>query len=139
MIKGNNEKIEKILLKQKERASSEASSDTQLPTGVSVEESERIEAERKNLESARDFQRIANEEHYKEKATLAEIENQTGKIDDLSITSPLSQARPQSNNQPKIKPSLSDILGGNQTSNKSHLSSLYQTKLKPAYHSNRRW
>ena len=88
MIKGNNEKIEKILLKQKERSSSEALSDTQLPTVVSVEESERIEAERKNLESARDFQRIANEEHYREKATLAEIENQTGKIDDLSTIPP---------------------------------------------------
>ncbi len=52
---------------------------------MSVEDAERIEEERKNLEIAKDFQRIANEEHYKEKA---EIENQTGRQSNLSNDSP---------------------------------------------------
>jgi hypothetical protein len=86
VIRGNNQKAEEAVKRksvqtqsdQTERSGTQTSSDTQLPSGangVSAEDLENIEAEKKNLESARDFQRIANEEHYKEKA---EIENQTG-------------------------------------------------------------
>ena len=62
---------------------------------MSVEDAERIEAERKNLESARDFQRIANDEYLKEQAG---IENQTGEQLNLSFVSPpLAGADEQSN------------------------------------------
>jgi hypothetical protein len=99
VIRANNQKAEEAIRRksvqtlsdQTERSniqsssSSQSSSDTQLSQGassVSLEEAEKIEAERSNLESARDFQRIANLEHYEEKAAIeskkAESENQTG-------------------------------------------------------------
>jgi hypothetical protein len=98
VIRANNQKAEEAIKRksdqtqsdQAERSSSQSSSDTQLPSGangVSAEDLEKIEAEKMNLESARDFQRIGNEEHYKELAD-AEIENQTGEHDNLPIDSP---------------------------------------------------
>jgi hypothetical protein len=107
VIRENNLRAQKELDKRKsaqtqsdqtERSNTQSSSDTQSPSEantVSVEEAERIEAERKNLESAKDFQRIANLEHYKEKA---EIENQTGVQPNLPIDSlPLAGSDERSN------------------------------------------
>ncbi len=96
--------------------------------GVSAEGMEKIEAERKNLESARDFQRTANEEYLKEKAAL-EIENQTGEQVNLSIVSPpLAGADERSNSFPLGNPQLgsnlsqtkvlSDQIASNQTQTK---------------------
>lgn len=78
---------------------------------MSVEDAERIEAERKNLESARDFQRIANDEYLREKA---KIENQTGEqlnyLINLSFVSPpLAGADERSNlNQTQLDQTVSN-------------------------------
>ncbi len=63
---------------------------------------EKIEEERRNLECAKEFQRIENMEHYKEKAEIerrrAEIENQTGELPNLLIDSlPLASTDDVSN------------------------------------------
>ncbi len=102
VIRANNQKAEEAIKRMHDQTDSDkaASSNTQSPSdaqrqpeanSVAVEESEKIEAERKNLESARGFQLIANLEHYKEKAKIeslrAENENQTGLQHNLSIDS----------------------------------------------------
>jgi hypothetical protein len=82
---------------------------------------EKIEEERRNLECARDFQRIANMEHYKEKAEIeskrAKIENQTGLQPNLSIDSlPLASMDDGSNpNQTTLDQPESNLSEGDPT------------------------
>jgi hypothetical protein len=99
VIRANNQKAEEAVKRksvqtqsgQTERSNTQSSSEAQLPTVakafISAEDLENNEAEERNLKSARDFQRIANEEHYKELAE-AEIENQTGEHNNFPIDSP---------------------------------------------------
>ncbi len=92
---------------------------------MTVEDTERIEEERKNFESARDFQRMANEEHYKERA---EIENQTDQQFNLSNDSPPLAGMDERSNLNQTK-SVQTVSKQNQTKVQSHksLSNLVQT------------
>ena len=91
VIWANNKKAEAAVRRMRDQTNSDQTlSNTHEPqqtkaNNVSVEETAKVEAERKNLESARDFQRIANDEYLMEKA---EIENQTGEQLNLSFVSP---------------------------------------------------
>ncbi len=135
VIRGKNQKAEEAVRRksaqtqsnQTERLSTQSSSDTQLPSGangMSAEDLERIEAKKKNLESARDFQRIANEEYHKEKA---EIENQTGEQINLSIVSPSLAGADERSNLSQTQP---DQSVSNQNQNKV-LSDIRQQCIKP--------
>ena len=83
-----NKRAEEAVKKMRDQTNSDQTlSNTHEPqptkaNNVSVEEAVKVEAERLNLESARDFQCLANLKYYKEKADIeskrAEIENQTG-------------------------------------------------------------
>ena len=76
VIWANNKKAEEAVMKIRDQTNSDQTkSNTHDPQQkstsiMSVEEAAKKEAERSNLESARDFQRQANLEHYREKADI---------------------------------------------------------------------
>jgi hypothetical protein len=115
----------------------QSSSDAQTPQGesaLSENRAKKIEEERKNLECAKNFQRIANMEHLAEKAEIeskrAEIENQTGKQPNLSIVSMHSLPLAGTIGVSNLDQTTSDlgVSNLNQTTSDLGVSNLNQTK-----------